>query len=541
MVLGNDGVIKFLKESEKTPAFIHAARDYNIELEALIKGKNYTELLQQIDNYEGDGKVASRKKYTFSMKDLFERLFTNIENVWTATGGVKLYYPDSKSSNEEKKKELIRLTSNVRGGKTLEQWNEAFWMPTYHTDPAGVTFLEYDTEKEIEPFPVYKPITSIRNYIWNGVNLEAIAFEPKTVKTETGEFKEWRVVDDEKDYLVIQKGETFTISEEGTFENPFGKVPGQINSDIIDSDNVTRLSPIHPVIELCKEYLRDKSIKTIFKFMQGFPLFWRYVTQCDDCTGTGKDGTGGKCGTCDGKGYVGRRDVTDTVNIKTPTVDEPSLGGEIAGFINPPLEVWDQYTSELEILEKAIRMTLWGAIIEEDRSNTATGRVIDAQPILQKLNKYSASAEYRERFQTECIANYNDPAKPKDERVSSISYGRNYSLLSASTILELYQNAKEKGDNNTTLDDIFNQYLLARYKNDPISLRLAKIKADVEPYLHYDLDQVEKAFDKTEAQKKMLFDEWWKGVVVNIQTSEQLREEFNTWVQGKLQINTIEE
>lgn len=526
-VLSTEEIIEVVREHQKTPKYIRKAREYKKSLEALIKGKDYTELLEHIDKYESTSKAKARQKYTFSIKDMFERLFTNIENVWTATGGVKLYYPEDSNLESEKRKKLIEMCSHVRGGTSLERWNESVWMQTYHTDPAGITILEYNIEKGYDPYPEYVSIDEILGYKANGINLEYILFEPIIIDEDTNT-KKYRFIDDSKDYTIFQKGENIYIDELESFDNPFGQVPCLINSDLIDVDGKKRLSPIDPIIELCKEYLRDKSIKTIYKFLQGFPLFWRQVTDCIECNGTGKDGTGKTCGVCGGTGYAGRRDITDTVNIKAPE-DGGDLG-EIAGFIVPPTEILGEFNSELELLERACRMTMWGAIIEDDQSETATGRRIDAQPILQKLNKYTTPAETREQKLTEWIANFADPMKDKNEKVSSIVYGRNYALLSADTVLEIYENAKENGDSVTILDRLFNQYLLSEYKNDPISLHTAFMKAQIEPYMHYTIEQVKEVFGADESAKKMLFDKWWRATNTIGKDAEQLEKEFNNWL-----------
>lgn len=519
-----DQAVAYVKKNQTISSHISDAREYSDTLKALIKGEGYKNELIKIDHVESENKRISREKYTFSMRDVFKRLSNNIENIWTSSGGTKVYDID----NEEKRKEFIAHVSDIRGGQSIEEWNKNNWTPVYHYDPAGVTFLEYDSDRKISPFPINKSINWIRNYIPNGICVDVILFEPKTVKTESGEVREWRLVDDVMDYIVTESGDSFIIDEDKSFAHPFGRTPALINSDLVDPDNGKRLSPFDSVVELAKEYLRDKSIKTIFKFTQGFPLFWRYVTYCKECSGTGKDGSGGTCGTCGGHGIVKRRDVTDSVDMPVPTKDDPILN-PLAGFVTPPIEIWDKFQSELELLEKVMELTIWGALVEGEKSTTATGRILDIQPIIQTLNSYSAPAEKRERKITEMLANFFFPDKDKNKSISSISYGRMYSILSSASALEMYHKSKENGDNNTILDAIYLQILLAMYKSDPVSLRINTIKSDVEPYLHYDLEQITKAFGVTEAQKKMLFQQWWSTIIIGNNTSDKLSEEFNKW------------
>lgn len=525
-IIADKKAIEIVKENQTIAADMIAAREYTDDLKAVIAGKDYVDKIVQIDHLESEKKINSRKKYTFSTKDLAERVFRPIDNVWSATGGNKVYSID----NEKKEKELSKWVKNFRGGKSIEQYLENSWEKLYHVDPAGVIGLDYDADLDIKPFPVYYSIHEIRKYSPNGINVNYILFEPYEEKTDNGTVKIWRLVDDLQDRKIIQEGDNYRIDEESTFNHPFGQVPVLINSDIEDVDDLKRLSPADGILELLKEYLRDKSIKTIFKFLQGIPLFWRYVTHCEDCTGTGRDGQGEICSTCNGHGIIGRRDVTDSLDIEIPSNDENVLAPNIAGWIVPPIDIWDKYDLNLLDLEKLVKFTHWGSVIDtEVHQDTATGKVIDAQAIIQRLYKYTQQAEIREHKLTEWGANYLDILKDKNEPISTIIYGRNYALIPAKNILELYEIARDRGDNSIILDNLFQEYLLSKFKSDPISLNLAKIKAQLEPYLHYTIDQVALNFGNQEAQKKMLFSEWWGQALTLDKTVEVLKKEFDLW------------
>ena len=119
--------------------------------------------------------------------------------------------------------------------------------------------------------------------------------------------------------------------------------------------------------------------------------------------------------------------------------------------------------------------------------------------------------------------------KDKDLKVASISYGRNFVLETTDTVLDRYELSKEKGDNATILDRLYQEYLLTKYKSDNVGLQIAITKSKVEYYLHYTIEQVKDIFGDKEAQRKILFDEWWKTVTNFEQNSETLRSQFNTW------------
>jgi len=95
--------------------------------------------------------------------------------------------------------------------------------------------------------------------------------------------------------------------------------------------------------------------------------------------------------------------------------------------------------------------------------------------------------------------------------------------------------------NNVILDRLYNEYLTAKYGNDPAWLRMELVKSEIEPYLHLTLDQVKEIFGFTEAQKKALFTDWWRTLDVKAKdkTAEQLQKDFTAWFE-KIKIEAPE-
>lgn len=509
MIFSSDKeVIDYIKSNEKIADFIKLARQDEKTLTALIDGNGFTEeLINRIEHLESSEKAMARKKYSRDVADFFERLLLPISNVFSSAGTTKKF--DLKDKELET---FIKTLSNISHGKGIQNYTENIWMPLYHSDPNGIIFMEYVSKPELKVYPTYKSIHRIRHYILKGQVLDVLLFEP--IIEETRQI--WRVVDDKKDYTVIQIGDSFTIDQEKTFEHPFGEVPGFVNSDILDIKKGIRVSPIQKIVSLSKEYARDQSVKTLYKFLQGFPIHWRYVTQCRSCTGVGKvnnpDTTkNGKvdCGECDGHGYYKKKDVTDIVTMPVPTKDGVKLAPDIAGYISPDLKTWDQYNTEIKILETLAQDTHWGTHVQEGSNQTATGRFIDVQPVINRLNKYADIAEWVEWKITEWVANATLTTKEKEKSIALITYGRRYIIDSPDTILEKYEQAKEKGDNSTILDRLMIEYLTAKYKSDPEWLFIELLKIKVEPYIHMSIADVKNVFGETEAQKKAYFQKWW--------------------------------
>jgi hypothetical protein len=323
-----------------------------------------------------------------------------------------------------------------------------------------------------------------------------------------------------------------------SFEHPFGEVPALINSDMIRLEDNVRLSPIDNVVGASREYARDLSIKTIYKFQNGFPIHWRKVSTCRSCHGTGKKGDK-VCSDCNGKGVYLGKDVTDIVTVPIPTGDQKDVG-EIAGYIAPDLSVWDQYTKELEETEEGVNKSHWGAMMESQKVRTATEVVADVQPVIMRLNAYADVAQMMETQISNWIVNYFDPTKNKEDKVVSVNYGRRYIIEPTDVILKKYEESRLQGVATTILDRLFSEYLISKFKSDPISLNQNELKAEVEPYLHYTVKEVFDIFGRTEAQKKAMFGDWWESLDSPDfdKSAEQLKAEYAAWINP--QIITIE-
>jgi len=519
-------IIKLIKDNKTAPNWVIKAREYSKELKALVTGKDFLELLLKIDHVESKERAEARRKFAHSIKDLNERLFRHIDNVYSATGGSKEYLIP-----ETFKKEVLKAISNIKGNTSLESWLQNNWCKNvYHTDPSGLIFLEW---KDEQCYPTYKSITSIRNYKAQGQNIDWVLFEPKELTSKqllekynvsrTFDAKKhiWRYCDEMLDVLLLQDGEIYSVLEDAVYVNPFGQCPGVIVSEQTNPENDCRLSPIDGIIELEKEYLRDQSIKLIYKIQHGIPQFWRVASICPTCNGSGKL-ENEICPTCKGKGINPRKDITDEIAI--PLNGDGTIPSitKAMGWEAPPLEVWEQYNKEEILLQDKINKTHWGSLFVEGNNETATGKFIDTQPVINRLHCYANVAEWIEWQLSEWIVNFVIPTKSQEQQVVSINYGRRYIIESPDELLKRYEESKEKKCPTTILDKQLTEYLTAKYKNDVQTLAELLNKKTIEPYPHYDIETVAKIFNNREAQKKMLFDEWYNEAIIKTSDAFEL-------------------
>lgn len=527
-------VISFIKANLKCPDWVVSARKQSKTLSALIDGKDFKDELSKIESIEkSESRWKAREKYSRSIIDLNERLLRPLDNVYSATGGSKHY-----SLKDSQKKELLKKLSKIRGNQSLEKWLKVNWMHVYHTDPNGVIFLEY---KDDNVYPTYKSIGCIRNYEKDGQNLNWLLFEPKKVIDGEDVYETIRFVDSVTDYTFRKEGEDLFLIKDKTFNHPFGKVPGIVNSDINKLGCDYTLSPIHPIIEAEREYLRDQSLKTITKFISWIPIFWRYRSKCPTCHGTGKDGDK-ECKQCSGTGWKLDRDITDEVLLPVPQDNEtPIIAPNIAGWLVAPETMIGQINEELKLIETGIHESLWGAQkVASTGAKTQLEVWTDEQPVINRLDAYSNVAEWVEHELTEMIANFMFQTKNKDEKISNINYGRNFIVQPPEFLLDKYHENKKAGDSVSILDKNLYEYLTAKYKNDPINLRKILLKIELEYYIHYTLKEVNDILGIEQAQKKMLFAEWWESLnnddfEKDMKVLEKQRDEF---INEKIQLLT---
>lgn len=516
-------IVSEIKKVQAVPAWVNDARVYSKDMRALVYGDGFKDLVIQVEHVETAKKALARKKYSRPIKDAISKILEPVNNVYSATGGAKEY----NIANDTKRREFLKHIGNVRDGKSLEQWLQSYWSrDLYNIDPSGIMMLEW---KDNNAYITYKSIDSIRYYKARGMNIDFVIFEP--ISTQDNK-RVWRIVDDAKDYTIIENGGTFSEDPGKTEPHKFGKCPARIVSDKMHLGKDYRLAFIDAVVEALKEMLRDRSILSIYKFKNGFATHFRPKILCPECHGTGKSGVD-QCKSCDAKGYILDKDVTDEIIIPIDLTSENpvQLPSTFAGYISPSLEIWDQYVKEEKRLVNDAFEVVWGTRESEQvKDQTAMGVILNTQPMVTKLNLISDVAQSHEQAFTEMLANFY-LTKKHDERISNVSYGRNYIIQPPEFLLSEYQKSNESADPVTIRDRKLSEYLTSKHKNDPETLRVELLKKDLEPYVHYDINTVNSIFGNIEARKKGLFTDWWETLneADKIKTKEQLESMRDAW------------
>jgi hypothetical protein len=512
------------------PDWIKQAETEHIRLNVHINGKDTDKYLTVIDTIENKKQLFLRQKFLTTNKHYFANLIRPVDKVFSAKGGGRIY--NLNTDNKEKK--LRERLNNVRHGKTINQWIKDIQANKYYTDPAGLVFFEW---KDTTTYPTIKSIKSIQNYQSNGRTLEWVLFNPEKEVVdgkETGN-KLYRFVDDSFDYLIKESNGNYTILEEQTFKNPFGKVPAIINSNIINSDLTYNESPFEVVVSLADHYLRTGSIKNLVEFLHGYPIFWRYLTDCPHCKGTGYIG-GDPCSYCSGTGKNLNKDVTDIIQVERPKGDEQKLAPDLAGYVAPEIVGWQEMRVEQESIMSLSELTMWGSKMAKDTTNeTATAAFINVQPVNDRLNGFSDAFEDMEKKMTDLIGIYHKLYSGDDG--SSINYGRRYLVESPDVVWQKYQDAKNNGSPKSTLNYLLLQFYQSEFTNDIENLSISQKSIYLEPFIHKTDEEInDLPIHDDDKKAKFYFNEWFKSIsTIELLSKDikQLEKEFKEFLTNK--------
>lgn len=538
MVLTNDEILELIQSPSNLN--IKDWQDSHVVLDLYYNGGDVSTQLEQVKNYENRSQKQLRDKIARSTKDFLSNLLNPLNKVFSASG----YNAEIEITSETALNKFQEHLSKLPEGISITKWMETYWKEAYVTDPNGVCFIEVESEGDNpKAYPTYKSILTIHDYKIKWNVFEYIIFKFGTVKINDSEVEVFRVYDDVKDGLYyVDKEELKEYIEPGKetsiINHNYNFIPAVLCSDIIDKKTNGRKSFINKIDEILKEYMRDSSVHSIYKFLHGFPIFWRLTSKCTTCAGSGKvidqNSTETpkekiKCPTCSGTGQKLTSDVSDTINIPIPKEGQPKVAPDVAGYVQPDLNTWQKQLDEMNAMRKEMHFALWGTYTNDEvKAETATARFIDDQPIQETLKNISTTAENIEEVLTKFQGKIMYRELFKD---ANINYGKRFLIETPDVLWEKYLNAKDKQSPISTLDYLYKQFLMAEYHNDLTMLNQKLNEFYLEPYPHYSLEDLKGIATEKQIQRKLLFSDWNSEQDIDYSIEfEELKEQFNTYV-----------
>jgi hypothetical protein len=548
MVLDEVQILELIKKPSN-PKIKDWKEQHNV-LDIYLNGGDVATQLEKVKNFENEEQKKLRQKIARSTKDLMSYLLNPLHKVYSANG----FNNEVQISNEASKEKFLDHLDKLPEGMSLRKWMQTYWMEAYISDPNGLILVESeDDEENPKSYPTYKSINTIHDYKLKWDEFEYIIFLHKEVEIDNSKYQVYRVYDHEKDALYYVKNDKLVeygnIAGEGGFDEEHiwnhekGYVPAVLISDIVDKKGGKK-SFIEKIDEILKEYLRDSSVHSIYKFLHGFPIFWRYAMKCTTCEGSGRvknysynpeepesetNQPTKVCPTCNGKRLKVTSDVSDGVTLPLPqSSDDPKLAPDIAGYVTPDLETWETQVTEMLNMKKDMFYALWGTTITEEQGveKTATEVYLNVQPIMDKLSTVSDTAEDKENKIVEYMAK---AMIPDYFQTSTIKYGKRFLIETPDVLWDKYISAKEKKAPISTLDHLYEQYLMAEYHNDMAMMERKLKEFHLEPFVHYSLTDLKGIASPAQLQEKMLFGKWNSKVDYS-RPIEELEKDFVEYV-----------
>jgi uncharacterized protein YxeA len=537
--------VKKVIEAPVSP-LIQWARDMNDKLLLHVEGVGLQDFLAKINNYENADQYKAREKHAISNKFITEELLRPTDNAFNARGGSKNY--KFTTDKERRETEFVSILSAIKNSHSLSWYIENQWFNKFITDPNGLIVIDSDAKsvsaEKRQAYPTYKSIHSIKAYEQNGIYVDWVIFEShETVSSKKKPFNDTSRIDyywaaDEVNWYLIKRG-SGAITIVDVIEHGYNRVPAILCSNIVDNVTGWKKSPIDAQVELLDKYVTSNSVINITEFFHNYPQAYIYVDECNRCNGTGNIGNNNDegykaCPSCD-NGKAEKKDPTDINKLKVPKEGEQRIDPPF-GYANLPVDALKlQYTASDRTWNR-IFFSHWGTVVSrEGKNETATGRFIDAQPVNNRLNKYSKSIEQAHTALSDFLGQFYFPLTFEK---SFIQYGRRYLIETPDQIWEKYLSAKKLSAPITTLDILIEQYLESEFRENETMLVVESKKVKLEPWVHWDVKTVRESetISKEDKQKKEFFGEWIKTVTIediSKNTIEELTMELNKFIRTK--------
>ena len=510
MILTESEIKEYI-EKPRAQEFLLSAGESQKQHQLHVLGKGFHEWLEEQAAGIESAKTLERKKRFCTPKtvSITAQIMKQFMKAFRAKGNVFQY--NFSGDNTQKSVDFSLYLKDFSKGFSMDEVMQNKWFEAMFTDFRGFMAVEltpYDKliDPNIEqPYITLYPTHCVHDVWVEGNRVEYVIL--KWVITIGNEEREaFRVIDDEKDTIYYREGDSIvqamrTDAEGNTvpdsFKQKFKQVPFiQVSTYCHNAiDYLYKDSPISKVIGEMKDLLSTATDHTICIKLHQRPIFYSLPAMCNTCNGAkevrvkvenGKDKME-PCGTCNGVGMVSHLKTDVGQGYSLPYIETNDGGFPGAqppcGYVTPDNESLVEQRNELEFIKRAIErgaLGVEGLLSLDERSNaeTATGRSIDLQPIMDTLEPFSQNASIVRQFLTDRVGEIWSPSFEK----SYIYYGRKYFLRSEQQVLDELKHAKEAGASKSFIKELMTELYWIQFEGNPMARDRAILLLDVEPF-----------------------------------------------------------
>lgn len=362
---------------------------------------------------------------------------------------------------------------------------------------------------------------------------KVLDFEPKAEGFESLIFdidKNTIAVLDDETYRLFQKVEKaqIEINPIPIAENKhnIGYCPATFFvSDCVNVvDRYTKKSVLTPYLSHLDKYLFFLISKQVFDLYAPYPIIWVFDEDCDYSREYGNqdgeqysliechngflrndkgiyslesDGRLKQCPMCAKRRLTGAGGI---IKVPTPEQTDGQNLREPVGVVEMGVAQLNYTVEEVERRKQAIFEGVTGNLLDTSKEAINEKQVMSLfesrKAILMKVKQTFERAEkwllttmFKLRYDSLFVN-------------CSISYGTEFFLFDASTLLQVYQDARTAQLDSITLDFLQDQYFATRYKNNREQFAKVQITLNLDPFRHLSTSQVQAMYEKGHIEYK---------------------------------------
>lgn len=552
MILTDQQVIEFIESPANSEALEKASELQDVH-KVHVNGKGYKEYIRQILGYENTEQYAQKKELSECITIFLTKIIIDQQSRWQNIKDTKKYYTFAKSARKEK--EFNSILSQVWKNESIDYFINEFVKDALYTEFNGFVIGELPQivgkgkntieikdgiiqplqEGKLKPYLIFRPIETIIDFVSKGNKVEYIIIDwgeeerniPNPEKGSNTTVQLYRVIDDVSDKIFEKEKGTIILSKKyPPIKNTLNYVPAvqiSIFRDDVLIDEI-KTSPIRQTIPLLKTYLTNWSEHVITCILHSHPIYYQIGQQCryKDKDGECEDGKinytiNGKpaiktCPECKGLGGAIHKDAS--IALILPQIDsegKPYNVDNVAGYVEPPVETMKQQIAELRWLEENILLSGTGMnkMAETQIEKTATEAMLNWKPLEKIISDILDNIEYLETAITDIIGKLY---YGKVYESCQISYSRNLNLRDENTVLIEIEQAKKAGASSSYVKTLHDELIYSRYQHNPIDLERNLILAELEPFIGYTPEEMQKYcsewIDPNQIKMKIYFNDY---------------------------------